>query len=106
LWTVYGFDTTSDWQHYIGLLNGQPVSWASVFYATGVAGVNAVGTLPEARRQGIGSAITLRRLLEARERGYRVGVLQSSRMGYNLYRRLGFQACFKIKTYVPAEAQT
>jgi ribosomal protein S18 acetylase RimI-like enzyme len=105
LWTAYGFDSNSDWQHYIGLLNGQPVAWGSVFYATGVAGVYAVGTLPEARRQGIGSAITLQGLLDARTKGYRVGVLQSSQMGYNMYRRLGFESCFDIKTYVPAEVQ-
>lgn len=100
VWSPYGFDTDSDWQHYIGILNGKPVSCASVFYATGVTGIYAVSTLPEARRQGIGSAITLRALLDARERGYRVGMLQSSEMGYNVYRRLGFQTCFKIKVYV------
>lgn len=102
LWTRYGFDFESDWQHYLGLLKGEPVSWASVFYATGVAGIYAVGTVPAARRQGIGSAITLRALLDARERGYRVGMLQSSQMGFNLYRRLGFTTCFTIKTYIPS----
>lgn len=102
LWSAYGFDTESPWQHYIASLNGKAVSWASVFYATGVAGIYAVGTLDEARCQGIGSAITLRALLDARERGYRVGMLQSSEMGYNVYRRLGFETCFGIKTYVPA----
>ncbi|MDX1665458.1 MAG: GNAT family N-acetyltransferase, partial [Candidatus Promineifilaceae bacterium] len=104
LWTAYGFDSESDWQHYLALLNGEPVSWASVFYATGVAGIYAVGTVPQARRQGIGSAITIRALLDARERGYRIGVLQSSQMGYNVYRQLGFETCFKIRTYTPAEA--
>lgn len=106
LFTAYGFDPDSVWQHYIGMLNGKPVSWTSVFFARGVAGIYAVGTLPEARRQRIGSAITLQGLLDARERGYRVGVLQSSEMGYNVYRRLGFENCFKIKTYVPAETQS
>jgi ribosomal protein S18 acetylase RimI-like enzyme len=106
LFSAYGFEPDSVWQHYIGMLDRKPVSWASVFFARGVAGIYAVGTLPEARRQGIGSAITLQGLLDARERGYRIGVLQSSEMGYNVYRRLGFETCFKIKTYVPAEAQS
>jgi predicted acetyltransferase len=75
------------------------MAWWSVFCSSSVAGVYAVGTLPEARRQGIGSAITLRGLRDARERGYRVGVLQSSQMGYNLYRRFGFENCFVIKSY-------
>jgi ribosomal protein S18 acetylase RimI-like enzyme len=106
MWSTYGFTSESAWQHYIGLLNGKPVAWASVYYATGVAGIYAVGTLPNARRQGIGSAITVQALLAARERGYRVGVLQSSDMGYNVYRRLGFETYFQIKTYVLAESRT
>lgn len=100
MFSAYGFDADSDWQHYIGLLNGKPVSCASAFYAAGVAGIYAVITLPEARRQGIGAAMTLQALLDAREKGYHVGVLQSSEMGYNVYRRLGFETCFKIKTFV------
>jgi ribosomal protein S18 acetylase RimI-like enzyme len=106
LFSAYGFDPDSDWQHYLGVLDGKPVSWASVFYATGVAGIYALGTQPEARRQGIGSAVTSRALLEARKRGYRVGVLQSSKMGYNVYRNLGFETCFTIKTYAPADPHT
>lgn len=105
LFSAYGFDSDSDLQHYIGVLNGKPVSNASVLYATGVAGVIAVGTLPEARRQGIGSAITLQGLLDARERGYRVGVLQSTDMAVNMYHELGFEACFKIKTYGPDKSK-
>jgi ribosomal protein S18 acetylase RimI-like enzyme len=105
LFSAYGFDPDSDWQHYLGVLDGKPVSWVSVFYATGVAGIYALGTQPEARRQGIGSTVTSRALLEARKRGYRVGVLQSSRMGYNVYRNLGFETRFTIKTYAPADPQ-
>jgi ribosomal protein S18 acetylase RimI-like enzyme len=106
MFSAYGFDPDSDWQHYLGVQDWKPVSWASVFYATGVAGIYAVGTQPEARRQGIGSAVTSRALLEARKRGYRVGVLQSSTMGYNVYRNLGFETCFTIKTYAPADPHT
>jgi ribosomal protein S18 acetylase RimI-like enzyme len=102
LWRAGGFGPDSAWQHYLGYLNGETVSWASLFYATGVAGIYAVGTMPSARRQGIGSAITLRALLDARRRGYRVGLLQSSTIGYSVYRKLGFETCFTIKTYKPA----
>lgn len=105
MFSAYGFDSASAWQHYIGVLNGKPVSCASLFYATGVVGIYAVITLAEARRQGIGSATTLHALLDARRRGYRVGLLHSSEMGYNIYRRLGFEACFTIKTYVAPEPQ-
>jgi ribosomal protein S18 acetylase RimI-like enzyme len=102
-WSAFGFSLDSDWQHYLGLVDGKPVSWASLFYCTGVAGIYAVGTIPEARRQGIASLITHYALLEARQRGYIIGVLQSSQMGYNMYRRLGFETCFSIKTYTLRE---
>jgi ribosomal protein S18 acetylase RimI-like enzyme len=105
LLTAYGFSRDSAWQHYLGFLGGKAVSWASVFYATGVAGILGVGTLPEARRRGIASAVTLRALLDARARGYRVAMLQSSALGYNVYRRLGFQTYFTIKTYVRPPTQ-
>jgi hypothetical protein len=50
-----------------------------------------VGTLPAARRQGIGKAITLQPLLDARARGYRYAILFSSQMGYRVYQQLGFR---------------
>jgi predicted GNAT family acetyltransferase len=99
MWSYYGFDPNSSWQHYIGTHSGKPVCWASVFYSAGVAGIYGVGTVAEARRQGYGSAITLRGLLDARQKGYRVGVLQSSPMGYNVYKQMGFETYFHIKTY-------
>jgi GNAT superfamily N-acetyltransferase len=104
LFTAVGFADDSVWQHYLADLNGETVAWASVFYAAGAAGIYAVGTRPEARRQGIGSAITLRALRDAHQRGYRIGLLQSSQMGYNVYRKLGFEPCFAIKAYAPANS--
>jgi GNAT superfamily N-acetyltransferase len=47
--------------------------------------------VPQARGQGIGSAMTLTALYDGRDLGYRAGVLQSSGMGYPVYQRLGFQ---------------
>jgi hypothetical protein len=44
-------------------------------------------------------AMSLAPLLEAREMGYRVGVLEASDMGYPICRRLGFREYCKSRIY-------
>lgn len=84
---------------YLGLMDGEPVATVELFLAAGVAAINHVVTVHRYRRQGIGALMTLMAAREARETGYRVGVLTASPMGINIYRRLGFQECCQVSTY-------
>ena len=95
-----GFGKGQSWRHYLGALNGEPVATASLFLGDGVAGIYDVRTIPEVRRQGIGYAVTLRAICEGRDLGYRIGALQSSPMGYGVYRRIGFNEYFRFRQYV------
>lgn len=52
-------------QTYLAILNGKPVGTSQLFLSEGVAGIYNVTCIPEARGQGIGSAITLAPLFEA-----------------------------------------
>lgn len=79
------------WRMYLGRVNGEAVATNMLFNGAGVASVYAVGTIPSARGKGIGGAITLKPLLEARAMGYRYAVLFATEMGIHAYERIGFR---------------
>lgn len=80
------------WRVYVGYLDGKPVATNMLFNGGGVASVYAVATLPSAQGKGIGAAITLKPLIEARDRdGYKYAVLFSTEMGVKVYERIGFR---------------
>lgn len=94
-----GMSDDMPWRHYLGLLNDKPVATTSMFMGAGVAGIYFVFTVENARRKGIGAAITLAPLLDARQMGYRVGVLNASAAGESVYRRLGFADYCRVNIY-------
>lgn len=87
-------------RHYLGRLEGQPVAASALIVHAGVAGIYNVATRWDARRRGIGTAMTLTPLREARQEGYRVGVLHSSPSGLSVYERLGFKTHCTIRLYL------
>ena len=101
-----GFAPERPLRHYLGVLDGQPVATVAVFFGEGVASVQYVVTHSAFRRQGIGAAMTLLALRQARAAGYRVAVLTASPMGHSLYRRLGFWDYCTLGTYSFTPAST
>ena len=99
--TLSGADYEAQ-RRYIGYLHGAPVATAALVLDSGVAGIYAVATVPDARRKGLGRIMTVTALLEAKEGGYQVGILQASPMGYPIYQRMGFREVCKYRTYLQA----
>jgi GNAT superfamily N-acetyltransferase len=96
---VVGLDAR-DWSLYLAYLGREPVAASSMYLGDGVAGIYNVATLPEARGKGAGSAVSYIPLRTAFQAGYQIGILQSSRLGYNVYRRLGFEDICTFNLYI------
>ncbi|HET8628898.1 MAG TPA: GNAT family N-acetyltransferase [Thermomicrobiales bacterium] len=94
-----GFGRDRPLRHFVGLLDGRAVAASSLCLAGGAAGIFGVATAPAARRRGIGTAMTLRPLREARALGYRLAGLQASQEGHGIYARLGFRDVCTVSWY-------
>ena len=91
------------YRRYLAHLHHQPVATSALYLGENVAGIYCVSTVPTARRLGIGAAVTLRALHEARAMRYHIAVLQASPMGRSVYQKLGFQEFSVLYGYSPAE---
>jgi GNAT superfamily N-acetyltransferase len=92
-----GYDQPA--RNYLGYIEDRPATTSSVYFGAGVAGIYCVATLPEFRRRGLGAAMTISPLHEARELGYQTAILQSSQMGYPVYQRIGFRTTCQVDYY-------
>ncbi len=71
-----------------------------VFYSSGVAGIYNVAVLPEYRNRGIGTAITMAALIQAKKKGYEISTIVSSDMGFKVYSKIGYKGCCKYDQYI------
>ncbi|MEM4733396.1 MAG: GNAT family N-acetyltransferase [Candidatus Bathyarchaeia archaeon] len=86
--------------YHIGYINEKPVGTSTLFIGGGVAGVWGVSVVPNARKKGIGTAMTVVPLLDAKSKGLETAVLFASKMGKSVYQNIGFQEIFKVKHYI------
>lgn len=72
---------------------------AMLLFSHGIAGLYWVGTMPQTRRRGHAELLTRTLCEHAFARGARAVVLQASRGGEPIYRRIGFEELTRYRTY-------
>lgn len=88
----------------VARLDGLEVGAVIAYDHEGDCGIYNLGTVPAARRRGIGTALTALQLHEARGRGCETASLQSTPMAERLYAALGFEDLGRFVEYVPRPA--
>jgi len=86
-----GLSGSERWRMYVAFRDETAVGMASAFYSGATILLTALAVRPDSRRLGIGRALALTRLREARERGCELAVLGPSPDGEQLYKALGFE---------------
>lgn len=85
---------------YLATQDGSLAGCAQLFLDGSVAGVYDVAVLPAFRGRGVGRALTLAALADARQLDARIAVLHASPMGAGLYQRLGFRQYCRMGRFV------
>jgi GNAT superfamily N-acetyltransferase len=90
---------------YVAKIGDQAVGGFGLFFGERAAGIYDVSVLPHMQRQGIGTAMALAALQEARKIGYRVAVLGPTPGSIKMYERLGFvlHRSTQVSYYLPLE---
>ncbi len=83
----------------LGYVEERPAAAAVAILSDGIAGLYWVATLPEARGRGLGEACTRLAGNRAFELGARCVVLQASKMGEPIYRRMGYREVTRYRWY-------
>ena len=93
------FASDPDVQLFVARLDGRPVGIAIAIRSAAAAGVYNVVTLPDARRRGVGTALTWAAVAAGIGWGRDTIVLQSTAMGLGLYTALGFRTVAPYATF-------
>ena len=85
-------------------LGGDIASTGFAFDHAGDCGIYNVGTVPGARRRGLGTQVTALLLHDAAARGCTTASLQSTKIAEGVYRAVGFRDLGRFLEYVPESA--
>lgn len=78
---------------------GMTVAASTLHISSNVSTIYNVATRPEHRKKGFGMAATVQAVVAAKERNLDYCFLDTSRVGYNLYHRVGFRQFSECKIY-------
>ena len=98
------FARDADVRLFVGRLDERPVGTSIAIRSGDASGVYNVGTLPQARRRGVGSAVTWAAVGAGQAWGCDTVVLQSSVMGLSMYPDMGFRTVAPYVTFAPSSA--
>jgi GNAT superfamily N-acetyltransferase len=87
--------------YFLGTLDGDRVGISTAVLTGRSGGIYSVATLEAARRRGVGSAVTWAAVDAIRDWGCSAAVLQSSEMGYPVYRAMGFREVTRYRRFSP-----
>lgn len=85
---------------YIARDQGRNAAAVMAFEHEGDCGIYNVATIPEARRRGLGTALTAHAVHAARDRGCETASLQSTEMAERVYAAVGFRDLGRFDEYV------
>jgi ribosomal protein S18 acetylase RimI-like enzyme len=92
-------------QYYIALHENAVIGTAILYIHNGIAGIHAVGVLPTMRKMGFADEIMKALINIAIDSKASHAMLQASKMGIGIYRRLGFQEDFLFTGYYLPSAE-
>jgi GNAT superfamily N-acetyltransferase len=85
---------------FLGRVEGRPVACSLAFVGGGAVGLYGIGTVPELRGHGYGSAATIAGIDWGRDQGLDLAILHASELGEPVYRRLGFEPVCQISQWL------
>ena len=88
---------------HLGEVDGVPVTCAMAVTAGDAIGIFAVGTVPDARGMGFGSAVTARAARHGLARGLKLAVLTASPEVQSVYEGIGFRVLESWRRLVPPQ---
>ncbi len=84
---------------YLAREHGEAAACVAAVDEGGDCGIYCVATRPASRGRGLASALMRQALLDARRRGCKSSSLQSSKLGFPVYERLGYRDVCAIDTW-------